>query len=451
MLARGDKEAKETSTEQFAAMRALLDKASEDLRAAQSIEPQNSIAAAKLVTIARYVSSRDETRQTFDRYRALLPRSYAVVMAFTRNLQVRWGGNPSELATFADKIAVRADLNPDFALIPSYGACLLADDLRGVGRMDDAEKLKELAALRYAGKLETWCYSKELVERAERNRQIAERVAGPVDATSGRLPEQQHASSVAEGRQLLDKLLVTQHGDASLYCRRAWYSYRESSYEQARDFVTRGIAIDPREPTCVRESAKLARLKRPLMLAPTVAALASAVQDASRDEGLHFEYALALVDAGRMDAAEAQFTEAIALDDRFNGAWYRRGWVRARTGQPVLAIADFDKAIEISPKPAAYWAERGRAHLLLEQFDAAAQDLAQAERRDGNDVKTQTYLATLYERTRDCRRVDAYRKVAAFCEKQHCDAEQTSMAAKLALPELREACGKFVDLNAGAP
>ena len=444
LAARGDKFASETSPDQMAAMRALLAKASADLRAAQAIEPENSIAAATLVTIARYDSSRDETKQLFAHYRKLLPRSYAVVMAYTRNLQIKWGGNPKELTAFVDEIASHTDLNPDFALIPSYGVCLLADDLRSLDHREDAEKIREKAALRYAGKLETWCYSKDLVARAERNRQIAEEQAGPLDATYGRLPEQKHGASVAEGRELLDRQLVTEHGSADLFCRRAWYSYQAGKYEEARDFVTHGTAIDPHAPTCVRETAKLARLAKPTMVPPTVDELASATKEAARDGSLHFEYGLALIKAGRLDAAEAQFTEAIALDAQFNGAWYRRGWVRARTGQVTLAVADLDKAIEIAPKPAVYWAERGRAHLLLKQFDAASQDLAQAERLNGRDVATQTYYAAFYEATDDCRRVDAYRKVAALCEKQGCEAEQRGVAAKLSLPELHKACaGQF--------
>ena len=447
LAARGDKFVSETSPEQLAAMRALLAKASDDLRAAQAIEPENSIAAATFVTIARYDSSREETKQLFDRYRKLLPRSYAVVMAYTRNLQIKWGGTPKELAGFVEEIASHTDLNPDFALIPSYGMCLLADDLRSLDRREDAEKLKEKAALRYAGNLETWCYSKELVARAERNRQIAEQQAGPLDATSGRLPEQKHGASVAEGRELLDRQLVTDHGSADLYCRRAWYSYQAEKYEEARDFVMRGVAIDPHIPTCVRETAKLARLAKPLMAQPTVDELASATKEASRDGGLHFEYGLALAKTGRLDAAEAQFTEAIALDAQFNGAWYRRGWVRARTGQVTLAIADLDRAILIAPKPAVYWAERGHAHLLLGQFDAASQDLAQAERLNGRDVATQTYLAALFEATNDCRRVEAYRKVAALCEKQSCEAEQKGMAAKLSLPDLHKSCAEQFAAN----
>ena len=401
LVARGDKYAKDTSPEQLEAMRALLAKARNDLVAAQGIEPQNSIAAAKLVTIARYDVSRDEAKQAFDRYRMLLPRSYALVMAYTRNLQVKWGGNPKELAAFVEEIASHADLNPDFALIPSYGMCLLADDLRSLDRREDADKLKEKAALRYAGKLETWCYSKELVARAERNRNVAEEQAAPVDATAGRLPEPKHGVSAAEGRELLDRQLVTEHGSADLYCRRAWFSYQANKYEEARDFVMRGVAIDPHAAACVRESAKLARLTKPLMAAPTVDELASAAKESGRDASLHFEYGLALIKAGRLDAAEAQFTEAIALDGQFNGAWYRRGWVRARTGQLTLALADLDKAIEIAPKPAVYWAERGRARLLLKQFDTASQDLAQAERLNSKDVATQAYYAALYVRAID--------------------------------------------------
>lgn len=446
LAARGDKYVKDTSQEQLAAMRVLLARAKLDLVAAQSIEPENSIAAAKLVTIARYDSSRDETRQLFERYRKLLPRSYAVVMAYTRNLQVKWGGNPKELTAFIGEVASHADLNPDFALVPSYGMCLLADDLRSLDHREEAEKLKEKAALRYAGKLETWCYSKELVARAERNRSVAEELAGPVDATAGRLPELKHGASAAEGRELLDRQLVTEHGSADLYCRRAWYSYQAGKYEEARDFVMHGVAIDPHASACVRESAKLARLTKPLMEAPTVDELASAEKESGRDASLHFEYGLALIKTGRLDAAEAQFTEAIALDGQSNGAWYRRGWVRARTGQLTLALADLDKAIEIAPKPAVYWAERGRALLLLKQFDAASKDLAQAERLNSKDVATQAYFAALYEATGDCRRVDAYRKVAVLCEKQSCDAGQRDVAAKLSLPDLHRTCAaQFAD------
>lgn len=440
LAARGGKYARETSQEQFAAMRALLAKAKDELGAAQGIEPENSIAAAKLVTISRYDSSRDESRQVFERYRKLLPRSYAVVMAYSMSLEVKWGGNPNELAAFVAEIASHADLNPDFALIPSYGACLLADDLRSFDHREDADKLKEKAALRFAGKLETWCYSKELVARAERNRQIAEGLAGPMGATLGQPPEQKHGTLIAEGQELLDRQLVTEHGNADLYCRRAWYSYQANKYEEARDFVMHGTSIDPHAPTCVRETAKLARLTKPLMAPPTIDELAAAMKGSDRDGCLHFEYGVALIKAKRLDAADAQFTEAIALDGQFNGAWYRRGWVRARTGQPTLAIADLDKAIEIAPKLAAYWAERGRARLLLKQFDKASQDLAQAERLNDRDVATQTYFGDLYEATDDCRRVDAYRKVAALCEKQSCDAEQRAVAAKLSLPDLHNAC-----------
>jgi hypothetical protein len=42
----------------------------------------------------------------------------------------------------------------------------------------------------------------------------------------------------------------------------------------------------------------------------------------------------------------------------------------------------------------------------------------------------------------DCRRVDAYRKVAALCEKQSCDAEHRGVAAKLSLPDLLKACAQ---------
>ena len=60
------------------------------------------------------------------------------------------------------------------------------------------------------------------------------------------------------------------------------------------------------------------------------------------------------------------------------GSRLARGKAYMRGKDPAAAMRDFSKAIELKPRLAEAFLERGHAGILLEQFDQAEQDLAKA-------------------------------------------------------------------------
>jgi Flp pilus assembly protein TadD len=59
-----------------------------------------------------------------------------------------------------------------------------------------------------------------------------------------------------------------------------------------------------------------------------------------------------------------------------------RAWVQLRLGHPDLAIADFDRALAISPHQSASLYGRGLAKLRKGDKEGGERDLAQARRFD---------------------------------------------------------------------
>lgn len=88
---------------------------------------------------------------------------------------------------------------------------------------------------------------------------------------------------------------------------------------------------------------------------------------------------------GRLDDADAGFTEAIGLDDHFRQRWItlyaQRAFVRHRQGRLDEAIADYTAALamnEPAPHQAQYRFQRGMAHGALGRHDEALADYTAA-------------------------------------------------------------------------
>src|SRR5688572_10968694 len=84
---------------------------------------------------------------------------------------------------------------------------------------------------------------------------------------------------------------------------------------------------------------------------------------------------------GRLDDADACFTEAIGHDDHFRQRWItlyaQRAFVRHRMGRLPEAIADYSRALEMGepePHQAQYRFQRGMARAALGDLDGALAD-----------------------------------------------------------------------------
>ena len=95
---------------------------------------------------------------------------------------------------------------------------------------------------------------------------------------------------------------------------------------------------------------------------------------------------------GQIVAAIADYDEAISLKPGEAAAYHNRGNAKSRLGQIVAAIADFDKAISLKPGEAAAYHNRGNAKSRLGQIVAAIADFDKAISLD------QSYFAVYLSR-----------------------------------------------------
>jgi tetratricopeptide (TPR) repeat protein len=66
------------------------------------------------------------------------------------------------------------------------------------------------------------------------------------------------------------------------------------------------------------------------------------------------------------------------LDPKFVQAYYSRGFVYNRLGQPLRATEDFNRAILLDPDVAEGYLGRGEAHAVLKQIPQAIENYGEA-------------------------------------------------------------------------
>jgi tetratricopeptide (TPR) repeat protein len=81
---------------------------------------------------------------------------------------------------------------------------------------------------------------------------------------------------------------------------------------------------------------------------------------------------------GNMDAAQADFSEAIKLNPKNNFAHHELGLTLAKKGDPAGAIASLTEAINLDPSSAASRFGRGQVYLSEDRLDDAIQDFTDA-------------------------------------------------------------------------
>lgn len=109
----------------------------------------------------------------------------------------------------------------------------------------------------------------------------------------------------------------------------------------------------------------------------------------------HFWHGCSLAALHRWKDAERAFDSAVTWDTRFSGAWCLRGRQKERMDDQEGAIADYSRAIEISPF--LVLARVRRADLLMnkEELDAALEDLDVVLRTDPDHAEAHYHRATI--------------------------------------------------------
>lgn len=111
----------------------------------------------------------------------------------------------------------------------------------------------------------------------------------------------------------------------------------------------------------------------------------------------HANKAVRLVQAGSYDEAIAEFTKAIQLSPKDARIYHDRGWAYYKLNKFPEAIEDFSKAIEIAPKDYAGYSGRGVMLVSQNQNDAALVDLNKALELKPDDAQTLRFRASAYK------------------------------------------------------
>jgi tetratricopeptide (TPR) repeat protein len=92
----------------------------------------------------------------------------------------------------------------------------------------------------------------------------------------------------------------------------------------------------------------------------------------------YYNLGLAYQKKGEVDRAIADYTKAIAIDQKYSNAYNNRGLAYYRKSEVDRAIADYDKAIAIDPKYAYAYNGRGAAYQKKGEVDRAIADYRKA-------------------------------------------------------------------------
>jgi Mlc titration factor MtfA (ptsG expression regulator)/regulator of sirC expression with transglutaminase-like and TPR domain len=120
-------------------------------------------------------------------------------------------------------------------------------------------------------------------------------------------------------------------------------------------------------------------------VADWTAVLERAGSDEERSETL-YERAGVLAEAGRLDEALADYSEAIRLCPDFAAAYTDRGAVHADWGEQGEALADLEEALRLDPRDDAALIHRARLHHEAGRLDEALRDLNRAARLCPHDA-----------------------------------------------------------------
>ena len=169
--------------------------------------------------------------------------------------------------------------------------------------------------------------------------------------------------------------------DSRIYLERAHFNQYRFFYAAAYEDYNQVIRLDPNT-----ESAFVGRGELFLgasLQGEWIVNLANWMAD-RQQAGQHRELQI----ERDLDKAIAEFNQAIRINPQYALAYFRRGIAYSRKGDYARAIADFDRALQLSPddspnRPLIHF-ERGMAYYRTEDFNRAVTDLEAAVRINPN-------------------------------------------------------------------
>lgn len=115
----------------------------------------------------------------------------------------------------------------------------------------------------------------------------------------------------------------------------------------------------------------------------------------------YVERGIAYFKLHKFDLAIADFSHAIALDDRQDDAYFARGMARGRNGEIDQGIADLGVYIQRHPRSSLAYTKSGVRHLWKKDLDGAEHDLRRAVELDPDNAEAHDDLGVVYAQRGD--------------------------------------------------
>jgi tetratricopeptide (TPR) repeat protein len=135
---RGEKWARRTSDEQFAGMWHFADRATEEVAAADAIQPGHLVGYSILLELTRFGGETTEALRLAKEGLRHHPGSFVLRTYTIQALEPRWGGSLTAIRAFAREGAAEASRNPRLAALPGFVEAARADDYMSDRRYDAA-------------------------------------------------------------------------------------------------------------------------------------------------------------------------------------------------------------------------------------------------------------------------------------------------------------------------
>jgi tetratricopeptide (TPR) repeat protein len=143
--------------------------------------------------------------------------------------------------------------------------------------------------------------------------------------------------------------------------------------------ASRPVTVAPPETAPAAATAKATAVSaQPATAAPETAAAPPKAAPLSAATRRAFDDAVALLRAGRVEAAEAAFKALVAADPTLGGAHANLGLIHRRAGRAEQAVAAFEAAVKASPTQSRWWNQLGIAHREAGHFAKAREAYEQA-------------------------------------------------------------------------
>jgi tetratricopeptide (TPR) repeat protein len=175
------------------------------------------------------------------------------------------------------------------------------------------------------------------------------------------------------------------------------------------------------------------------------------VRIAPHSAAVHNRRGLAHELVGRLDEAEDDYLEAVRYDSRADEAWINLGRLRRQDGRHIMALAAFDRAIEVAPTDSEAHLGRGLSRAAIGDVAGARIAFARAAELAPNDAEPLLALGDLQRDTGEyTTAAETYRRAIA---REDADAASwLKLGNVLALLErYREAAAAFENAIRRAP